>query len=137
MTAKRSSPEATLQMNVRRYLLWCCPAWPEGPKWTSSLVGTNLGIRARSKAKDMGVQRGWPDMQFLFPDGVTRYIELKAGASLSAEQREFRDACAPHGIFAVCRSVDEVAAQLRTWGAPLRDHPFRPVEAPDWAAPAT
>lgn len=121
---KRAAPEARLQMDVRRYLMICLPPahTPGSVIWTASLAGVNLSMQAANKAKSMGVSRGWPDLQFLFPDGVTRYIELKAGASLSPEQRDFRDRTTPHGIFAVCRSVEEVAATLRGWGAVLREH---------------
>jgi hypothetical protein len=118
---KRAAPEAALQITVKQYLNICLG---DEVQWTASLVGTYLTPQARSRAKAMGVRPGWPDLQFLFPDGVTRFIELKAGASLSPEQRDFRDRCAGRGIWALCRSVDEVSAQLRAWGAPLRDHPF-------------
>jgi hypothetical protein len=123
---KRAAPEAALQITVKQYLTICLGAEVE---WTASLVGTFLTPAARSRAKAMGVRPGWPDLQFYFPDGATRYIELKAGASLSPEQRDFRDRAQPHGHWALCRSVDEVAAQLRAWGAPLRDHPFGVGEA--------
>lgn len=118
----RGAPEAKLQMNVRRYLMVALapPHVPGSIIWTASLAGVNLSMAARTKAKAMGVTRGWPDLQFLFPDGVTRYIELKAGASLSPEQRDFRDRTSRHGIFAVCRSVEDVEAALRGWGAQLR-----------------
>lgn len=130
MKQPRSNPEHQLQSRVREYLGWCLPAEVE---WTASLVGTNLSVNARNRAKAAGVRPGWPDLQFLFPDGVTRYIELKAPeGSLRPEQRAFRDRCAPHGIWAVCRSVEEVEATLRGWGARLRNHPFR--EAPLLAA---
>jgi hypothetical protein len=123
MSAKRSNPEAALQIAVKRYLdiALLPPHVPGSLVWTACLTGTHLSRQARSRARAMGVKRGFPDLQFLFPDGVTRYIELKAGASLSPEQKDFRDRCAPHGIFAVCRSVDEVATVLRGWGAPLRE----------------
>lgn len=117
----RAAPEAKLQMLVRRYLDVALPA---DVLWTASMAGTNLSPRARDRAKSMGVKRGFPDLQFVFPDGVTRYIELKAGASLSPEQREFRDHCAAHDIFRVCRSLEEVDAALRGWGARLRAAPL-------------
>jgi hypothetical protein len=118
---KRAAPESRLQITVRQYLNLCLPA---DIQWTASLTGTYLSPQARTRAKAMGVRPGWPDLQFLFPDGVTRFIELKAGSSLSPEQREFRDRAMPHGIWAVCRSVDEVSATLRGWGALMRDvHP--------------
>jgi hypothetical protein len=119
--AKRAAPETRLQISVKQYLNMCLS---DDVLWTASLTGVHLSMQARTRAKAMGVRRGFPDLQFLFPDGVTRYIELKAGASLSPEQRDFRDAAKPHGIWAVCRSVDEVEAQLRSWGAKLRNHPF-------------
>jgi hypothetical protein len=90
------------------------------------LPGAHMHIRTATKAKSMGVKRGWPDLQFLFPDGVTRYIELKAGASLSPEQKAFRDYAEPLGIWALGRSLPEVDAQLKAWGAKLRRHPFYP-----------
>jgi hypothetical protein len=126
----RANPEAKLQAAVREYLVICLPEPPApgGILWTASLTGTFLSPAARSRAKAMGVRRGFPDLQFVFPDGVTRYIELKApasagGGSLSTEQRDFRDFVRPHAIWAVCRSIDEVAATLRGWGARLRDDP--------------
>ena len=123
MRKPRANPEARLQIDVKQYLTLCLP---DDIKWTASLTGTHLSIRAATRAKAMGVRRGWPDLSFLFPDGVTRFIELKtATGSLSAEQRDFRDAAKPHGVWAVCRSVDEVEVQLRLWGARLRNHPFR------------
>lgn len=125
-TPRRAAPETRLQISVKQYLNMCLdPA----VQWTASLTGVHLTIQAATRAKAMGVRRGWPDLSFLFPDGVTRYIELKAGASLSPEQREFRDAAAPHGIWAVCRSVDEVEATLRGWGVKMRNHPFGEMAA--------
>lgn len=118
----RANPEARLQISVKQYLNVCLPS---DIQWTASLTGVNLPPASRARAKAMGVRRGWPDLQFLFPDGVTRYIELKTKVgTLTPEQRDFRDRCAEHGIFAVCRSLDEVAETLQRWGARLRAHPF-------------
>jgi hypothetical protein len=115
---KRAAPEHRLQVAVRHFLLW---ALPPDVEWTASLTGAALSAPIRNKAKAAGVRRGWPDLQFLLPDGVTRYIELKSAVgSLSPEQRAFRDRCAPHGIFALCRSLEEVEATLRGWGVKLR-----------------
>lgn len=118
---RRAAPEAQLQMAVKQYLVY---ALPEDIYWTASLTGVHLGMQARVRAKAMGIRRGFPDLCFLFPDGVTRYIELKAGAGLSPEQRDFRDRAKPHGIWALCRSVEEVADVLASWGAPLRARPM-------------
>lgn len=126
MTAKRTNPEAKLQIDIKNYL---SVVLPPSIFWTASLTGTNLSIRAATKAKAMGVRRGLPDLCFVFPDGITRFIELKAPkGSLTPEQQAFRDLCSKSGrdIFAVCRSVEEVDATLRGWGASLRSHPFYP-----------
>lgn len=123
MTRARSNPEHMLQRSVREFLVYCLPA---DVLWTASMTGQNLSVMDRGRQKAAGVRRGWPDISLCCPDGITRFIELKsASGSLTPEQREFRDHCAPFGIFAVCRSVDEVEAALRGWGIALRAHPFR------------
>lgn len=121
MRAKRANPEARLQVSVKQYLNICLPSdvW-----WTANLAGVRLSPREAAKAKAMGLKAGWPDLQFLLPDGRVVFVELKAGSGLSPEQRAFRDAAQPHGMWALCRSVDEVARVLRGWGVALRDHPF-------------
>lgn len=128
---KRAAPEAALQIRVKEYLSLCLPdSGPDGVRWSASLTGTYLSPRARTLAKSMGVRPGIPDLCFVFPGGVTKWIELKAPkGSLEPEQRDFRDHVQPHGHWALCRSVDEVEAQLRAWGAPLKDHPFKMGEA--------
>lgn len=118
---KRANPEMRLQIDIKQYLVVALP--PE-IEWTASAAGVPVHVRTATQMKSAGVRRGWPDLQFLFPDGVTRYIELKAGAGLSPEQREFRDRCAAHDIWALCRSIDDVATALTRWGAKLRAHPF-------------
>lgn len=108
-------------MAVKEYLTY---ALPPSVEWTASAVGINLNMHAATKLKSAGVRRGWPDLQFLLPDGVTYFVELKApSGSLSIEQREFRDRCLPHGIWALCRSVDQVASALVGWGVELRAVP--------------
>lgn len=116
---RRRHPEEALQRSIAEYLDLCLP--PE-ILWTASMVGVSLNRVTRGRMRGMGVRPGWPDLQFLFPDGVTRYIELKAGAGLSTEQRRFRDVACPQGVWALCRSLDDVKAALRGWGAQLRDH---------------
>ena len=111
-------PEASLQRAVVQYLELCL-----SPHilWTASLTGTALTPPARGRAKAAGVRPGWPDLAFLLPNGITVYIELKAPRGhLLPEQRTFRDAAEPNGIWAVCRSVDDVARALDEWGVQLR-----------------
>lgn len=126
---KHDNPEHRLQMAVRRMLLYRLPLdGPDSIEWTASAAGVRVSPGVAMMMKAAGVRAGWPDLQFLFPDGVTRYIELKAKASLSPEQRAFRDRCAPFGIWALCRSPEAVAATLTGWGVPLRPDPFAGVE---------
>ena len=78
-----------------------------------------------NKAKAMGaLNRGWPDMTILCPDGIIRAIELKADAKgeLSAEQEQFRDVCAWSGrdVWAKCWSLGMVEAKLTDWGIVLK-----------------
>lgn len=121
-----AQPEHKLQVSVREYLMI---ALPPSVEWTANAAGVHVTMQTANKMKAAGVRRGWPDLQFLFPDGVTRYIELKVNASLSPEQRAFRDRCAKlrPDMWALCRSVDDVCTTLKGWGAPLR--------ATSWALP--
>lgn len=115
---KRQNPELHLQITVKQYLT---VALPSSIEWTASAAGVPVHVRTATQMKAAGVRRGWPDLQFLFPDGVTRYIELKAGSDLKPEQKAFRDRAKPHGIWALCFSLEDVIDTLRHWGAPLRD----------------
>lgn len=118
----RANPEHTIQVRIHRFLKARLP--PE-ILWTASMSGVKMTPLVRMKAKAAGLKRGFPDLQFLFPDGVTRYIEVKApGGVLTPEQRDFCSACAPHNIFTVCRSVVEVEAALIGWGVALHPDPF-------------
>jgi hypothetical protein len=132
----RASPEFLIQRDVKRFLTYCLPLpGPDYVEWTSSQAGAHLGAKQRIKAKASGLRPGWPDLQFLLPTGRTHYIEIKApGGSLSAEQRAFRDLARPHGLWALCRSVDEVEATLRGWGVKLRSRPFAPLTEIEQAA---
>lgn len=122
-----AQPEHKLQVAVREFLMVALPPTIE---WTANAAGVHVTMNTANKMKAAGVRRGWPDLQFLFPDGVTRYIELKAGASLSPEQKAFRDRCSQlrPDMWALCRSIDDVSATLKAWGAPLR--------ATSWAPPS-
>lgn len=126
----RRNPEHKLQVSVRNFLTYCLPlpGSPDYVEWTANAAGVYVSPMVAGRMKASGVRRGWPDLQLLLPDGRTVYIELKAGSGLSPEQREFRDRCAPHGIWALARSIDDVEAALRGWGVKLRSQPFAAVE---------
>jgi hypothetical protein len=88
---------------------------PPQVRWTANAAGVRVTPATARKMKEAGVQRGWGDLQFLFPDLITRYIELKRGAVLSAEQKGFRAAFEPMGIWAIARTWDEVEEPLARW----------------------
>lgn len=114
--ARNKSPERDLQVKVSRFLH---EHMPTRILWTTNAAGLPMSIQAAVRIKDSGVNRGWPDMQFLFGDGITRYIELKidnAESSLSPEQKAFRNIMAPYGRWARCKSLEEVITQLQMWG---------------------
>lgn len=134
---RRTNPEAALQVQIKQFLIYCLP--PE-IEWTSSLTGQNLTNRAAELSSAKGVRPGWPDMQFII-NRRTYYIELKAPLTatprhpgrlgtlddpgLSPDQRRVLSALHP-ASWAICRSVDEVAAFLTGAGVKLRAMPFAP-----------
>lgn len=106
--------EAGLQKRVaamlRAYL-------PDDVWWTASLSGVTLTPAIAGQAKASGMNRGAPDLSFIFPDGVTRYIELKSeDGTLSVEQKALARTLV--GDMAVCRSVPEVRQRLAAWLEP-------------------
>lgn len=118
------NPEHQFQVSVAEALLW---ALPDDHPFTANAAGVRVSMHVAVKMKAAGVKRGWPDIQILFPSAVTRYIELKAGASLSVEQKSFRDRCIATGrdIWARAKpagesGLDEVEAILLRWKVPLR-----------------
>lgn len=121
MKKKRNTqPEALLQMRVRRMLLTRAPA---DLFWIGGAAGIRLTPFMAIKAKAQGVTRkGWPDLTFMV-EGECLFIELKADAGkLSSEQVAFRDECVfgRRENWFLCRSVDEVAATVTSWGIALK-----------------
>lgn len=113
-----AQPEHALQVAVVRYLE---VSLPKSVLFTSSLAGVKLTKGQAGKARAAGLRPGWPDLQFLFPDGVTRYIELKAPKGVMSDHQIFFHlvASAYGDIAVVCRSVDEVHETLKLWCEPL------------------
>lgn len=116
LKAPRGKPEEELQKAVVRYLRF---AVPDGVWWCASLSGIRLPIHVARRMKDLGMTRGAPDLSFILPDGRTAYLELKSSeGSLSPAQKRVRDLVSPTGLWAVCRSLDDVEAALRSFLAP-------------------
>jgi len=117
---KADDPEHRFQVGVVEYLTY---ALPPDHRFTASAAGARMGMNTAKKLKDAGVRRGWPDIQILFPSGVTRYIELKSlKGPLRPDQIEFRDACVATGrdIWAMARTLEEVESTLLRWRVAVR-----------------
>lgn len=95
---------------------WTCIPHEVGATSLNS-KGFRLAQTRYAKAKAMGLVTGSADYVFVWPDGGG-WIELKAkDGSLSQPQRDFREWCETAGVrHAVCRSVEDVAETLFSWG---------------------
>ncbi len=70
--------------------------------------------------KDRGVKAGLPDWLVVW-NGITLWIERKAGSSLSEAQRATRDALVHNGHhWRLARSTEEIEAACRSVSIPLR-----------------
>lgn len=132
MTARRASPESDLQEAAAELLdriLAPCVEWSAFPAGH-----VYLNAAAAAKLTRIGLKRSWPDLLILHR--VLHGIELKAGAGALSRtrlvrtrrlgrmrlvdgQREvFPRLEAAGAKIAVCRSLDEIMAQLRAWEIP-------------------
>lgn len=130
---KNRSDESDGQKHVVRKLRAYLPAriW-----WTVSLSGIRLPPHIAAEAKRMGMERGAPDFSFVFPDGVTRYIDLKTEqGSLTLEQRQLRRRVGEDD-FAVCHVY--ATAPHRTWAEfkAVLDRWMEPYEGLTWLTDA-
>lgn len=115
---RKLNPEEAAQRQVVEYLQLSAPpsliwyACPNG--------GHSKGQNGRNKA--LGVLPGVPDLHFVLDGNRIAYIEMKAPKGvLSEAQKTFKAVCVLRGSpWALCRSVDEVEAALRSWGVPLK-----------------
>lgn len=115
-----ANPEAKLQATVVQYLKLALPA---DVLWTATLNGISMTMFARTKAKAQGMRPGISDLIVVIPGKGARFIELKSDVGrLSDEQKEW--AAALRSWWATCRSVEEVADALTSWGIQLRHRPI-------------
>jgi len=109
--------ERQLQSAVADWLALALP-----PDAFFSSIGHGGGGKVRGALlKRTGLKAGVPDL-LVIADGRARFIELKtAKGRLSPAQREAHDALVRAGaLVAVCRSIEDVAAQISAWGIPTR-----------------
>ena len=91
------------------------PEW----RWSHFPSGEKRDVRTAARLKSMGLQRGWPDLVLIAPDGRFHGLELKrVGEQLTDDQEDFQMWCIRHGVrYAVAWSIDEVMMILGAWGA--------------------
>jgi len=120
---KRKHPESDLQSNVaallKVYEAFGRLIWFPVPNGLH-IAGGTINERARKVAtlKAKGQLRpGVPDLIICTSSGQFGAIELKAkGNSLTQEQEQFRERIrSMNGLWALCRSVDEVKGVLDAW----------------------
>lgn len=112
-------PEFRLHCAVATWLTVCLkpPAW-----WTSLEHGVKLPPATWRRMQRIGVRAGIPDI-LVVHDGRCHWIELKAGKNSTTEAQDvtherLRAAGCP---VVVCRSTDDVRANLMAWGVPIRE----------------
>ena len=90
------------------------PTW----RWSHFPSGEKRDIIAGARLKRMGLQRGWPDMILVGPDGRFYALELKRqGETLTDEQEAFQLWCIGHGVpHVVAFTIDEVLTTFDQWG---------------------
>lgn len=126
---RNKKTEHSLQVRVATMLAWMLP--PEVP-WTSIAHGVfipgKLGERIGGQLKAAGLHRGWPDLHFIWR-GRACYIELKAGTSLSPEQRAVhQQITVAGGVVRVCKNEEDVIDFLDVLGVPRNQVRLSPAE---------
>ena len=112
---KNKNPEAALQAAVVQHIRL---RGVHGLVWDASMSGVHLGIRAKVKMKEQGMERGRPDLTFLI-GGHYYGLELKNGKKgvQSAEQKNFeKRVFASGGTYRIARDIDGAIALLEAWG---------------------
>ena len=107
--------EIELHMAVARTLrVHIAPGW----LWSHYPAGEHREAQTAAKLKAMGVQRGWPDIMLLSPQGGALHaLELKRiGEDLSEDQEAFQTWAIGHGVpYAVARTTEGALTVLSSW----------------------
>lgn len=96
--------------------------------WWSTIEHRNAkSVAEGGKRKKRGVKAGVPDILLCWR-GVLHCIELKnrAGSLSPAQIDQRHEILNAGGRWALCRSVDDVTAQLARWGIPTRVAGYNP-----------
>ncbi len=121
MGTKRDNPEMRLHMAILPFLQAVLPRAaratlihvPNGEK-RSPATGALL--------KRMGTKPGVEDLQFIWQTRL-HAIEVKPEGEYQSRVQKAREAAvvAAGGVYAVCRSTDDVRETLAEWGVPTRE----------------
>lgn len=116
-----AGPEDILQMQIARFLKVAAPDLV----WFHPANGGFRNVREAVKLRDMGVRPGVADMCFVLPGGLAGFIELKTPTGrVEKTQKAFAaEVIAAGAAYALCRSLDDVAATLTGWGVKLKATP--------------
>ena len=111
------APNARIEAPIQERIAAMLRAYlPDEIWWSASLSGVKLTPRGAADAKKAGMQKGAPDLSFIFPDGSTRYLEVKGpDGVLTPEQRQLATVLGDR--MAVVRSWPEARAALDVWMA--------------------
>lgn len=92
-------------------------AWPDDLPYTHFPAGELRDARTAGKLKSMGLKPGWPDFQFILPNGQFAGLELKAsGGKFTDGQIEVRDKLLNLRCgYCTARSMEEVEEILSGW----------------------
>lgn len=111
LRAPRQSYEQPIQEKVAA-MLWAY--LPDAVWWTCSLSGVRLTPAMAGAAKRAGMNKGAPDLSFIWPDGRTTYVEVKGpDGVLTPEQKRLKATLGDDMV--VCRSWPEVRAAVSPW----------------------
>lgn len=95
-------------------------ALPFGAFYTAIDHARKMTKQHGKQRKDRGIKAGLPDWLIVY-DGITLWIERKAGSSLSEHQHVTREYLVKNGHrWALARSTEEIEIACREAGIPLR-----------------
>lgn len=116
--------EERIQRAVVQHLTLCLP---ENVVWYSVPNAPRNAVSG-GRLKATGMRAGVADLAFVLPGGKSAFIEMKCEKDhqgdrtyIDADQRAFRDQVRlAGGLYAVCRSSEEVMETLGSWGVQFK-----------------
>lgn len=116
----RAKPVQREWADQRAHFAFMSKALPTDAYFTAIDVGSAGSARQGMLRKARGVRPGIADLMVAWR-GITIWIEVKSGTSLSEAQKLFRDQITANGhLWAFARSTEDVELALRAAGIPLR-----------------